>query len=151
MSTKFSDVNIRGKRFEVEIDGTGTFSAEYNGQKIESKMLADLKAKLENVVKNDRIAPIPFVRWNGEEMVRGKCTGIHYGNRNLIIIIEGEKGFQQTYHLDDALDPEHAEAYGKLCAAAAAAEEARREYESKHAFDMKDRVEDAMKAKGGGQ
>lgn len=147
----FYSVTIRGKQFEVGIDGSGTFSAEYNGQKIESKMLSELKAKLENIVKSDRIAPIPFVRWDGEKMVRGKCTGIHYGNRNLIIITEGQKGFSQTYHLDDALDPEHAETYGKLCAAVSAAETARREYESKHSFDMKDRVKEAMKAKGGGQ
>jgi hypothetical protein len=142
----FGKIDVRGKKIDVDIDGGGSFSAEYNGQEINAPTLTSLKEKLDRVVKNDKIKPIPFIQWDGEKLRRGKCTGIHGGNNNLIVVYEDEKGFQQPWRLDNAIDPKHTAEYGELCSAVVVAEEARYAFEKKHAFEMKERVEEAIAA-----
>lgn len=146
---KLDTYKIREKKIEVFINPAGEFTAEYNGQLVKAPTLEAIKEKLERVVKADKIAPIPFIQWNGETLICGKALGIHVGNGNLLIKIDGEKGVEQHFRLEDAIDPVHLVEYAQLCSAARAAEDARKAFEEKHSFNLKERVKAAMAAMDG--
>ncbi len=145
---KFSTITIRNRKIDVHVDGSGEFSAEVSGNDVSSVTLEGLKEKLERAIKMDKITPIPFLQWNGETLVCGKAVGIHAGNGNLLVKLDGEKGVEQHFRMETAIDPSHLVAYGALCAAVRAAEVAREAFEKKHAFDLKERVKEALAAVG---
>lgn len=146
---KLKTVEIRGRKIDVHIDGSGEFSAEYNGQELTAANLPVLHEKLERAVKSAKVS-IPFIQWDGEKLKRGEATGIHYGNGNLLIKWKGEKGIEQVYGMRDALEPEHFNAYSLLCDAVEIAEKRRKEFEQKYGFDdLKERVKEALTALDG--
>jgi hypothetical protein len=144
---KLRTIEIRSRKIDVEVDGSGEFSAEYNGQEIHATTLDLLKEKLDRAVKADKIEPIRFIYFDGEKLKRGACTGIHVGNGNILIKWEGEKGVEQEYSMRGCLDPERYAEYKKLCDAVIEAEQIRSSYQSHYGFDdLKERVKTAINA-----
>lgn len=145
---KLTTIEIRSKKIDIEVASDGEFSAEFNGQRMKGVTVAALREKLERAVKSAKVS-IPFLQWDGEQLRRGACTGIHYGNSNLLIKWDGVKGVEQVWGLDGAIDPKHLAEYQVLCDAAAAAEANRKRFEEKHGFgNMKERVRKELEAAG---
>lgn len=153
MSGKFvTNLEVRGQRYKVSVDSRGKFNAEVSGETVEADSLKALEEKLAKVTKQKakKIA-IPFVRWEGEALKRGTITGVHSGNKNLLIRWEGEKGVDQEYggssfdgirYLDMTAD-QQAE-YTRLCNAAMAADAAAETYAKLFRFDPRKRVEEII-------
>lgn len=137
---KLKTIEVRGRKIDVHIDGSGEFAAEYNGQELAAANLNVLVEKLERAVKSAKVS-IPFIQWDGEKLRHGTATGIHYGNGNLLIKWDGEKGIEQVYGIHDALHPNLANEYAELCDAVEDAEKRRKAFEDEHGFDdLKERV-----------
>lgn len=142
MRKRSSTISIGVSKVEWTVDEEGEFFAEFEGETYKHITLKGLTDKLRAIAKRKPL-DIPFVqfeeRWNHNEpqVRRGVVTGVHSGNRNLLVRYDNDVTDQVSRHGRDLLrgdvDTEKLQALWK------AKEDARAAYEAftrEHALEI---------------
>jgi hypothetical protein len=160
---KFSDVDIRGQKFEIGVDVDGQFTTVLEGETIHAPTLAVLKDRLMKATNpKRRPISIPFYYWEEEswdssagKLKHGVIVGIHGSNDNLLIRWDKEKQTEQMSgyrHSGDnlmRLTETEAKHYLKLRANLQEVQKALESFTMSHTFDARQETKDAI-AKAGG-
>lgn len=96
---KITQVEIRGRNYDVHVDSRGKFTAEIEKDvQLEDATLEGLKAKITHATRPEaNKINIPFFRWRDGKVAAGAVTGLHASNKNMLVRWEGEKGVEQEY------------------------------------------------------
>jgi hypothetical protein len=96
----FGKVEVRGTKYEIHIGDDGKFMVEVDGVSHTAPTLDSLKKRLNEVtrIKQKNIA-IPFIMWEEKfdkdgEIRHGVCVGIHAGNGNFMVKLDGGDAHQ---------------------------------------------------------
>lgn len=134
-------IEVRGRKFDVEVYENGYFHTVVNGRSVSAETLTKLK---EDVTKITRASiDVPFLRYEGNGIMRGHVTGLHAVNGNYIIKFDGKKGVDQEYiYKSDTgssflrMSTDEEMAYLKLQETYDAAIKELRAFERAHSFDV---------------
>jgi hypothetical protein len=137
----------------VTIDLYGTFCASINEQDYKSPTYEGIGEKINGALKDKPVrVSIPFHRVEHGMPVAGVIIGIHSGNGNLLLRMNGKKGTEQvqSWHSETflLLTPTDIVKHGELSAAVRAAQKALDFFEKDHAFDGKEAVKAAAQKQG---
>lgn len=92
--TKFTSIKVRGQNIDLFVNNVGKFSAVYKGEDYEAPSIDQLTKKLNNATKKP--ISIPFYRWHETKgLQHGVIVGVHAGNRNVMIKLDGDKSIEQ--------------------------------------------------------
>lgn len=144
---KITTIDVRGIKFDVDVNEVGKFGTSYNGEWIKADSLEELREKLLRMTKASQVKiSIAFIEWNGKNMRQGVCTGRHGSNRNLLVKYADKKSSEQVspWSLDHSVDPVHEAAYITLCQQFERAKLAKDEFEKRHRVDVKKLVDKAI-------
>lgn len=151
---KLTDVEIKGKSFEVEVDDRGKFRTVLNGDQVTALTLDALKSELAKRISRGAVKiAIPFVRWSDDKGIlrKGTITGIHASNRNLLVKWDGQKGVEQEYAWHDDsrfIRPEASVEYAHLSQATDEAQQRLQKFTKLHAFNPHEAVRKALAEQG---
>lgn len=142
---KFTTENIRHRKIEIFVGGSGKFNADIDGDNYEAPTLEALKATLNKATKST--VAIEFWRWHNQKLQRGVVIGVHAFNGNSLIKWDGKKGVDQEYtaHSREGrrylrLTEEDRAQYTGLREILAKAEQAVTTFEQTHEFDPADQL-----------
>lgn len=146
---KFATETIRGVKYEIEVDQEGRFCCLIDGDWIRATSLELLKKKINETSRaKQKNIKIPFVVWSQGwaseegELQRGVCVGIHGGNNNLLVRMDGSTSVEQfnNYRGQKPYDPKHAGELERLHKAVKAAEAALENFQEKNSLDLRKMV-----------
>lgn len=150
---KLATVEIKGRKFDIEVTDRGEFNTTDDGNYIEANSLEELKGKLSKRMARESVRiSIPFVRWesdryNGNGRIKkGNITGIHAANSNLLVKWDGEKGTDQdrSWGNNEYFNPEHGPELERLHKAVVQARAELEKFEKKHGFNGREAVKAAL-------
>lgn len=161
MMKLLTDLEVRGRKFEVNVDDTGVFWTKYDGEQLRAVSLDELREKLNRATKSLKLS-IRFAMRKDDAVLIGVCTGKHATNRNYLVRWETQRGGPlpvneqlSGWYLEKCVDPEYSAEYSRLCMDVDAAVKIREEFERKHRVNVRAvadaEIENAMRAekKGG--
>lgn len=144
---KITTIDVRGKKFDVDVNEGGSFGTSYKNEWINASSLEDLRGKLLRITKAEQAKlSIGFIEWDGKKMRHGVCTGKHGANRNFLVKYDDKKSSEQViaWDLEHAIDPVEELHYTKLCLEFERAKLARDTFEKQHRVEVKKIVEKAI-------
>jgi hypothetical protein len=146
---KFGSVEVKGKKFDIEVGSDGKFGTNSDGSWLKADTLDQLKTKLATQISRAKLKlSIPFCRWvAGGRLRKGIITGIHASNNNILVKFDDEKTTEQEdiwYSGGAYIDPEHAGELDRLGKACMKASQEYDDFVDKHKFNAKEAVRKAM-------
>lgn len=150
---KVSTIEIKGRKFDIDVNGEGRFMAKFDGDNVWADSLKQLKETLQRRMSlTSAKLNIPFVRWEEDHwgdkggLKFGAIVGIHGGNNNMLIKWKGEKTTEQdrSWGAKDYIDSTVAEELKRLALAKLAAEKEFKDFVENNSFDPRDAVRNVL-------
>lgn len=147
---KLTTIEVKGKKFEVNVSDQGKFSFHDDGQEFTASSLDDLKEIANKHLRRKATkVSIPVAFWEkgfsfmAGSIICGEITGIHGSNGNFLL--KGKNGRTEQVHNYSHyfVPPEKAKEYETLQIAAFEAQRAVSKFEKDNALNIKELVEAA--------
>ncbi len=150
MLKDFSKIEVKGKKFAVQISDKGEFFADYEGDQVRAESLKQLTEKLAGRIARSKRVSIPFCMWEKQswndkpgKLRTGVILGIHGSNRNILVKFDDEQKSEQVSY-GNFFEPKDADELKRLCDTLSAAEEAFENFKKKHKIDPREIVRKAL-------
>jgi hypothetical protein len=146
----FSRIEVKGKKFDVQISDTGEFVAEYEHDQVRAESLKQLTEKLASRIARSKRVSIPICMWEKEswsdkpgKIRTGVIIGIHGSNDNILVKFDDQPKSEQIGY-GNFFDPKDAKELKRLSETLTAAEDAFEKFKKKHAIDAREKVRKAL-------
>jgi len=150
MLNDFSKIEVKGKKFAVQISDKGEFFAEFEGDQVRADSLKQLTNKLAERIARSKRVSIPICMWEKEswndkpgKIRTGTIIGIHGSNDNILVKFDDEERSQQISY-GDFFDPKDAAELKRLSQAYNDAETAFENFKKKHEINAHEKVREAL-------